>query len=424
MRRSGFMYSVFAIFLLGLLVVVVAIPLQTETVSPDAESARVDETFYFVSSVEEDVPRAARIITKRAVVATINVVAAADEPLPDAEPEIVSGFMNGTVNGSEQGLLQDSSLEDWQRRMEEQARSTGYDLNITVSDAAVGPDGPATVYMNATYNITLRDPASDTRFVRIVRHNASVALTNMTDPLLLLETNGRYSHGFERCAAAERAVRHATGSEEHYDTSDNWTAGAAVTRPGNGPISGVSSRAGKVLVVDDICAYPDATIRDEFSDFAGVASEAAGGISADGSTVCGDADSSGIDAYVGGAAGATAVANGSTAVLTGPEIWQNNMKRELERGCYFADPWGPTVFGRIEGRLTRDASYGGWGSFLFLPDLPADFTDTSRSAVDHVYFGGDYGTPRRIKGVTDEYSWFKLDQDHIDAWNVNSLAYE
>lgn len=424
MNRKGFMYSVFAIFLIGLLAVIVADPVRVADISKRTEVSRVDATYYFLTSATSDIERGTRIVAKRAVSAAANVVASDLAPLDDGEAAVVSGFRNGTVNGSVQPLLDGSTIRDWREGMVEQAAASGWDLNLSFPGVATSAAAPARVWMNLTVDVVLRDPASDSRFRRTVRHNRTVAITNITDPLLLLETNGRYSRGFERCRAEDRAVQHATGTERYY-SAGNWTSGEPVKRPGNGDLSGVASPGEKVAIVADICAYPDSAIADTLSDFGGVVSEAAGGIAADGSTVCGDADSSGFDNYVGGASGALDVANTSIAVMVGEQVWQNNMVREVERGCYFRDTTGPTVYGRMEGRLIVQPRYAtGWGSFLFLPDLPADFQDTSRSAVDHVYFNDTfYGANHDIRGVTDHYPWFHLDQDHVDRWGLEPLSY-
>ncbi len=423
MNRPGFMYSMFALAVLGLLAFIVAAPIQVEELPDQTAVSRVDETAYFLTSVEEDVPRATRIVTKRAVIGAINTVAADDQPLPDAADAVRSGFLNGTINGTEQPLLRDAAIDDWIARMEQQARRTGYDLDIMVDPVTTAPAAPAAVWLNATFTITLDDDASDTRFSRTVDHERRVELTNVTDPLLLLETSGRYSHGFRSCPVPDPATRHATGTESHYGGSENWTAGTAAVRPANGPVTNISDRADTVLVVDDICAYSDATIQDDLSDFAGVASETAGGISGDGSTVCGDANSAGIDAYVGGADGATAIDPDSRAVLTEEQVWQNTMYTAVETGCYLSDADGPNVYDRIEGRLSGTGGPG-WASLLVIPDLPSDFQEPDRSAVDHVYFDDGGGTTSRIKGVTGEHAWFRLDQDHVDAWDVGPLAYD
>jgi hypothetical protein len=48
----------------------------------------------------------------------------------------------------------------------------------------------------------------------------------------------------------------------------------------------------------------------------------------------------------------------------------------------------------------------------------------SRSAVGYVYFNqtNNYGGSERIEGLTDDYSWFRLDRDHLERWNAEELV--
>ncbi|MDY6766384.1 MAG: hypothetical protein SVW77_03375 [Candidatus Nanohaloarchaea archaeon] len=426
MNRSGFVYSTFAVFLLGLLLLTATAPKQVKDVSLQADAARVDATFYFLASVVDDIDRGTGIIAKRAFSAVANVAVSTGEPLADAEQATRFAFLNGTVNGSEQFLMKDAAFEDWNDSMVQQAQKSGRDLVITVHTLTVTPLAPATATVNATYGVNLTDPVSNTRFVRNVSRNHTVDLTNLSDPLRAIETGGTYSSGFSACSTEEHARQIAAGSEDFYTDTRNWTSGTSVVRPGNGGVSGIDGKDGKIVVVDDICAYSDAEISSELEDFKGVVSEASGGISGDGSTICGGADSSGFDAYIGGAADATTIGNGSLAVMNEQQLWENNIRTELEAGCYFADGRGPTFFGRAEGRLVRTPQYSqGWASFVFVPDLPSELQDSSRSAVDYVYFNDTaYGPNHRVKGVTNEYSWFRLDQHHIDEWGINALTYD
>ncbi len=54
--------------------------------------------------------------------------------------------------------------------------------------------------------------------------------------------------------------------------------------------------------------------------------------------------------------------------------------------------------------------------------LPAELRETE-SAVGYVYFNGSgYGGLNSVKGVTSEHPWFRLDDHHVDEWNLESLA--
>lgn len=424
--RCGFMYSIFAIFMLSIVIMVVSNPITINPGDSQTAVAQVDETFYFLSSVEQDLTRAGRITAKRTFSAAVNHVSTQEAPLEDgtAENEVISGFTNGTINNTEQILLTDTSFEDWRDRMITLANDGGWKLNITLTGIDTYSQDPVDVYIDVSYNLTLYDSRSETRFDRALVRNYSTTVANISDPLFFLETDGRYTREFATCDYTEHAAQIGTGSDYYYDDPDNWTSGRAVVRPGNGGINGVSDRNEKVLIVEDACAYADAVIQDDFDEFKGVISETARSISSDGSTLCGT-DSTGINAYISGISGITSdVSNDTMTVMTDNGGWTNNILDEIDNACYFEDVDGPHIFDRLEGELTASGSYTGWSSFVDVPSLPSEFQDTSRSAIDHVYFDDAASTTNhQIKGVTDHYSWFKLDQDHVDTWGLNDLVY-
>jgi hypothetical protein len=92
-------------------------------------------------------------------------------------------------------------------------------------------------------------------------------------------------------------------------------------------------------------------------------------------------------------------------------------------GCYIDDPWGPGFLDRLQNRMV--SSDGGVATFVNVENLPSELQSTQRSAVGYAYFNqsADYGSLNSVRGVTDEYSWFNLDQDHVDHWGIGELAY-
>lgn len=422
--RRGFMYSLFTIFVVSILTVIVANPMSTDDIQTSMGSGQIDEVYYYMSSIEQDLWRTGRITARRTLSAAANLASDTDESLDNATVTVLSGFRNGTMNGSEQVLLNDTSYEDWRGHMINRTKDVGYDLNITLDQLRTGPSQPAYIYVNATYNVTLWSPNAGTGFTRTVQRDYRTDTTNVTDPLFYRQTDGQYARPFTSCNYDTHAEQHETGTEDYYTDSKNWTSGTTVVRPNNGGVAGISNKNEKVVAVSDVCAYSDSTIANDLSAFKGVVSENASNISDDGSTICGSADSSGFEAYIGGADGISiTLDNGTHTVMTEKAVWENNMKAEVENGCYFSDQNGPNFFDRLEGKLSASGSTG-WASFVMVSELPSDYQYADRSAIDHLYFPDDASNVKKVKGVTDHYSWFRLDQTRIDRWNLNDLAYD
>ncbi len=425
MKRAGFAYTLFAMLIVSLVFALTVMPTSIDRSTPGGTQLRVDEVSYFLDSARSDLDRATRIISRRTLSAVTNHVVNAGSYLDDAEPAFGEAFVNGTVNGTASPVMADATIVNWTTALQAQADDAAYMLNVTTVDVTVGVADEMRVAVNATFHLNLSDPVSRTRFDRDAHVRIAPTIADVEDPLILVESNGQYSNAYSSCRRDQAAVRHATGTDRFYRGTQNWTAGTAVTRPGNQPVTGVADKDEKVVAVADLCSYTDLS---PFTQFRGVVSERP---AIDATTpnsrvdVCGQDDVN-LDAVIDDAANATHVGNGTMSVMTDTQYWQNNLANWTAEGCYFPDPWAPSFWGRLEGRTDRAGYSHGPAFLLTVPDLPAGLQATDRSAVASVYFDpGSHGPVSKVKGVTDQdRDWFRLDQDHIDHWGINALAYD
>lgn len=424
-RRTGFVYTLFALLMLGLTLNLALLPLTVKDPSETGEKLRVDEVFYFLQSVEGDFDRATEIIGRRTMTALSNRVVNNGTYFNDSKDAFREAFENGTIDDIDAPLMNRSSFTDWSASMEDEAATSGYNLSTGLESFSVATEPPVTLVLNATYTFNLSDPITSSRFERDRNVSEEISFEGVEDPLILIESAGRYTNFFSACRTSTPAERHATGGDRFYDDSRNWTSGEKIGRPGNSDVSGVSNKGDRVAVVQDLCSYSDLS---DFSGFAGVVSEAEAIDDTQANSevdVCGE-DNVALEAVVDGADGALSIANGSTAVMTELEVWQNNLKNRTQEACYFTDPWAPTVWGRMEGRTANSGGYG-TAFLLTVPELPSELEEEGESAVGYVYFNetGDFGDTYNIKGVTNEdLDWFRLDQDHVDEWGINALTYD
>jgi hypothetical protein len=433
--RKGFLYSLFAILILGLTFSITFAPLNVEEPSQAGEKLRIDEVFYFLKSITDDLERATEIIGRRAITSMDNYIVNNGEYLNNSAAAFEEAYENGTVGRENATLMNRSTINDWTDSMENEADDAGYDLNVSIRSVSVGTEDPLHVAVNASYNINLSDPISNARFDRIEDVDATISHTGMEDPLILVESAGRYANTFSNCSSAHPTPFNVTGSDSFYNNSDDWVSGNPVTRPNNGGVSSVSNKKNKAALVDDICSYSESEIRDDLTEFSGVATETdnvlEGKNGQNSVDICdnhgNDLDSVRMNALVQDAANATDITNNSVAVLTDDDVWQNNIKNRTESQCYFDDSTAPSIWDRFAGNLTRSDKYKhGQAFFIDIPELPDEIEEVNTSAVDYVYWNesGDYGQDNKIKGVTNEgLNWFRLDQDHVDEWNINALTF-
>ncbi len=418
--RKGFLYTVLGVFMLNLVILAVVVPLELDAGGSSTDRVNVDETFYFSQSVRDDIGRAVDISSRRAMVAVTNIVVNGGEPVTDADGKIAEAFLNGTIEGNDSDLMDETSFRDWIGKMEAEAAGEGYSINMSVelADLDVGMEEPFIMSFDFIYDLAIADPDIGVTFNRTdERFNGAGTIEGVDDPLIVLETAGKRFTSYGRCSTADHASVEMTGAESEYNYTDagserTWASGDAAVYNGSdaGTIDGAAE---KVLVTDDLCTYDP----DILDDFAGVVSEA----TTDGQDVCGSGEE--IPGYIGGISDHTIVEDGQRLVMNREDVWVNRIPDRIESRCFVPDPDGPSFLDRLEGEKT--GSGNGLGSFLDVPDLPSEVQEANRSAVDHVYFDDstDYGTVHRIKGVSEDSEWFRLDDEHVQQWGLGDLTY-
>lgn len=419
MRRQGFLYATFAIFLLGLISMSILVPLHIDAPDRSTTSSRVDELYFFTESVHDDIERASSIIGRRALVAATNGVVDNETSLSNPSATIAEAFLNGTVGGNTSQIMVDSTFPDWTSAMEGQAAIENYDINISTSLSQISIDetGAFDVQFTINHSFEIEDTRIDTGFDEGWRETQTMIDTEgVDDALLIIETRGRRFNRYQACEDIGAEVVSSGTGFEYNDTSNGtertWTSGDAYQFTG-ASLDGIDKKPENVLVTDDLCNY-DVNSLDRFS---GVVSEA----TTDGTDVCGSGEE--IDAYIGGIADRTTIANETRVVMNDADVWEQYIPDMINNRCYFADSTGPSFLDRMAGNYTSTTH--GIGSLLDVPDLPPELQESNTSAVDHVYFDSesDAGTTHAIKGISNHQEWFVLDDVHVDQWNLTELTY-
>lgn len=99
-----------------------------------------------------------------------------------------------------------------------------------------------------------------------------------------------------------------------------------------------------------------------------------------------------------------------------------NLLDHIETGYYVASTKAPSFVMRFEGNLSADSN--GIESLVdigFLQDQDDIVIDSTRSVVDYIYFGNQ--TTNNKCSVQNMPSWFRIDENHINDYEINELSY-
>ncbi|MCJ7450797.1 MAG: hypothetical protein MUP58_03595 [Candidatus Nanohaloarchaeota archaeon QJJ-9] len=409
--KKGFVYTLFALFYIGLLIFTIQAPLSIQGLEEADGSTGVNEFFYYMRSLEDDMQRSSKISSRRALIATTDFLIDKGEPLEESESIIKHAFVNGSVNNSTSSIMEDSSLRDWKDTIIRLSEEEGYKLSMdfNLDGTIITSSDNFKVGFRTPYSFYLADTSLETSFNKsgetLVLNESVVGLN---DPLILLETGGKRSNTIERCRNPP-AVEAGQGSEYEYNLSGrDWVSGDSVV---TSDPSSVSEKGSKVLFVEDLCGYSYSTL----DSFAGVVSEA----TTSGKDVCGSGEE--INAYIGGYPNVSEFLNGTRVVMDQSTVWRNFIPSHIDSGCYFFDSNAPCFLSRLEGELVGE---DGFSTFLDVPYLPPEYQLSNRTAIDYLYFNDSVSYHlEKVKGVSDYMEWFRLDEKHLDYWNISSLGY-
>ncbi|MFB6193191.1 MAG: hypothetical protein ABEK00_02980 [Candidatus Nanohaloarchaea archaeon] len=393
-------YTSFAVLASSLLLVLAMTPVQTAVDLDSSEAARIGEASFFMESVLDDMDRSLGIATRRALTGATNYVIETGEPLARPGQNLTSATVNGTISGNELNATGNASLSVWTRRVSSIARESGYHLDVDVTGYSFNASG---IDLESSYSVNarLRDPATLATFNRTRTETVPVSARGLEDTMLLLESVGRYVNRYQRCSFDDPADRLYTGA-----TSSAGTAhGSAVVRPADA--ADVDNSGEKILVAQDIDNY--ATV--DVNGFAGA-------VSAEPNSSGGYTTEYAFD--TGSIAG---IEQNTSLVINAGDVWRSGFRQMFREGCYVPSPRGPDVLDRLGNRKVSGPGETGIATLVEVPELPPELQKEG-SAVGYVYFNETgYGSLNRIRGVSQEHTWFRLDDHHVELWDIEPLAY-
>ena len=401
MKRKAMVYTTFALLSSSILLILALVPVTSNVDIDSSSASRIGEASFFLDSILSDMDRSLELGTRRAFTESTDYIIENGTALSQPEKNISSALVNGTISGYELESMDGVTLKDWADRVSSIADNANYGLTIELEKSSINSSDTA---INSSYTVftRLKDPVTLAAFNETKTEETSVSVEGIDDPMLLLRTNGQYNSDYQDCSFDEPAEQLITANT--YD--EGSFHGNAAKNPSD--ISTVSDKDEKVLVVEDVSTKDQV----EVNNYGAVVSAQPNSSSGYNNVYAFDTGSvSEIEQ------------NMSLTVYEG-QVWRSNFREMFQKPCYVQTNEGPNVLDRMENKLASNEDKTGIATFLDISELPSNIRRED-SVVGYVYFNetADYGSLNNIRGVTTEYPWFKLDQTHVDKWNLNDLTY-
>ncbi|MFB6204353.1 MAG: hypothetical protein ABEJ75_01775 [Candidatus Nanohaloarchaea archaeon] len=405
--NKGMAYTTFALAASGILMMLAIMPFQGYSLGTGGDAALIGQAAFYLDGIGEDMRRAHDIAFDRTLGEATNYIINTQQPLENPEEQLASIMVNASVNGQELPYMVNASMENWAGRVRNLSRRSDYRLRIRFVSANFSKKTEFVISSELAMWARLEDPRTRAAFNETFHSTKSSSITGLEDPMIRIQTADTYGHFFSRCGFSRPAEQLYTGTVSSGSTV--W--GEAYVEPN---ISRVNDFQSSVLVTSDLAQYnPDST-----QQFTGV-------VAAD--TVANPGDYN--DNYVIGTGSISEIQDNESLILDENEVWNSRFRYMLENSCYMVSSGplnGPGFLDRLQNRLVGT---GATGLVSLVNETEAPDAGEDVSNVDYVYFNSSaaYGPAVSIDGVTTGggnsvyYEWFRLDQYHVDHWNLNAL---
>jgi hypothetical protein len=152
---------------------------------------RVEKMINFYESLVHDSRKSIEIIVIRAICSAVNYVVTNGIPLQSSNETIAELILNGTINGSKQGLMESSSIEDWKNAMEEIGKLQGFETSVEIWNLKIEQEDSFHLSISYSLNVSLYEKNIQANLTKNSREKVVVSIENIEDPLYPLSTYGR-----------------------------------------------------------------------------------------------------------------------------------------------------------------------------------------------------------------------------------------
>ncbi|MEK6943279.1 MAG: hypothetical protein AABX00_04415 [Nanoarchaeota archaeon] len=160
----------------------------------DAVQSRIETVNFFIKDVEKDINNGAYIAGFRTFLSFNQLIASNGTYIIDLNKTFEESFLNGTVNGLSQTLMDDSTFADWSNKISEQADKIDINFNFTINKIGLEQQDPWSVNINLNLSLYIQDKKGVSSWNREKMISSKISIAGFEDPLYLVGSTGRVSN--------------------------------------------------------------------------------------------------------------------------------------------------------------------------------------------------------------------------------------
>ncbi len=223
-KRKSIFYSLITLVLLAPVILFITYYTQTSSAESKAVVTKTvgKELANFVDSTSVDFENALQISGKSAVVALVSQVVSNGVPVDDAQAALSSLALNSSYQGVYYSVLENTSLDRWQQKVESEGNAFGLNVSINVLTANVTHLDSFNLLFTASASVNASFSAYDIKLFKNYNTSTIVSILGVEDPLYALRTNGLLERSLVSAPFPHSVseVDNAVASEYYFPNAD------------------------------------------------------------------------------------------------------------------------------------------------------------------------------------------------------------
>jgi len=211
LKRKGMFFSIIAIALISL--VVFSFAIHTSYKLRDrvmVSETRVFSMNSFIDDVEKDIERGLYISGFRSLMSMEQYITDNGVFLYNANSCFKEAFLNGTINNSQMGLMNESTFINWTQRIKEQAIKLDIIVDFDINDVIIYQESPWTANIGLNVTLNLEDAKKTASWQRPLYIKTNISIQEFEDPLYVINSYGRVTNTIIKTTITDFIVNNET----------------------------------------------------------------------------------------------------------------------------------------------------------------------------------------------------------------------
>lgn len=174
----------------------------------------------FMDDVEKDMERGLYISGFRALMSMEQYITDRGVFLYDTNSCFEEAFLNGTINNSQMGLMNESTFINWTQRIKEQAIKLDIITDFSINKVIIYQEGPWAVSIAANITLNIEDVKKTASWQRPLYITTNINIQDFEDPLYVINSYGRITNTIIKTTITDFIVNNdTTNLKTHVNNS-------------------------------------------------------------------------------------------------------------------------------------------------------------------------------------------------------------